>query len=61
MAPPISVDAVAKLAVRFVMKQARAKRHILGMRLPETKDDNRHDDHSLASLHERVLKKDGRQ
>jgi hypothetical protein len=51
---------VAKLAVRFVVKQARAERHILGVRLAETKDDHRHGDHSLASLHERVPKEDGR-
>jgi hypothetical protein len=43
------------------MKQARPERHILGMRLAETKDDHRRGDQSLAYLHERVPKEDGRQ
>src|SRR5262249_32627143 len=54
IAVPVAIDAVAKLAVRLVAKQALAEGHVLGSRRAETKDDDRRDNGKIANLHERV-------
>src|SRR5262249_53248687 len=54
IATPVAIDTVAKLAIRFVAKQALAERHVLGSHRAETKDYDRRGDDQVASLHERI-------